>query len=145
MLARIPKVAFSFLLVVLSTAALAAEDLSGASKLLCAPVQGSECRRDSCSTEPAWNLNLPQFIEIDFEAKTLSSTAASGENRSTAIKTLEREDGLIVLQGVDNVRAFSFVITEETGLLSAAVAREEVTVSVFGACTPLAGQNGDTP
>ena len=58
-------------------------------------------------------------------------------NRATPIKNLHREDGLIFLQGVEMGRAFSFVIQEETGDLSAAVAREDVTVSVFGACTPL--------
>ncbi len=33
-------------------------------------------------------------------------------------------------------RAFSFVVVEETGMVSIAVARDGVTVSVFGACTP---------
>jgi hypothetical protein len=34
-------------------------------------------------------------------------------------------------------RAFSFVIVEKTGMASIAVAREGMTVSVFGACTPM--------
>jgi hypothetical protein len=41
-----------------------------------------------------------------------------------------------VLQGYENGRAFSFMIDEATGDVTAAVARETVAVSVFGACTP---------
>ena len=66
------------------------------------------------------------------------TTQASGLNRATAILHLQREGGQILLQGYENGRAFSFVIGEKTGLLSAAVAAEGLTVGVFGACTPIA-------
>jgi len=36
-------------------------------------------------------------------------------------------------------RAFSWVITEQTGQVTAAVAVEGLAVAVFGACTPLVG------
>jgi hypothetical protein len=85
-----------------------------------------------------WNLNIPQFIQVNLKDKTLSTTKASGENRSTPIRNLVREEGKIFLQGVELGRAFSFVIDEKSGMLSVAVAREGITVSVFGACTPLA-------
>jgi hypothetical protein len=67
----------------------------------------------------------------------MATTKASGEDRSTPIRTLERENGLIYIQGIEGGRAFSFVISESTGLLSVAVARDGKAVSVFGACTPL--------
>jgi hypothetical protein len=44
---------------------------------------------------------------------------------------------MIVIQGFEKGRAFSFVITEESGSLSAAVAAEGKAVAVFGACTPM--------
>jgi hypothetical protein len=119
-----------------------ADDLTGKNAILCTAVQATDCHPDKdCETTAPWNLNIPQFIEIDLAGKTLSTTKASGENRSTPIRTLLREDGNIYLQGVEGGRAFSFVITEATGMASIAVAREDVTVSVFGVCTPLpAGQ-----
>ena len=55
----------------------------------------------------------------------------------TPIRSLSREDGLIVLQGIEAGRAFSFVIDEESGMVSVAVARDGLTVSIFGACTPM--------
>ena len=84
-----------------------------------------------------WNLNIAHFIEVDLVAMTLGTTEASGQSRSTPIKNLERDGGLIVLQGFEDERAFSFVIAEEDGMLSVAVARDGVSVAAFGACTPM--------
>ena len=115
----------------------AADDLAGQQFLLCAAVQATLCTSDGeCTTEPPWNLNIPQFVEVNLVDKMLSTTKASGENRTTPIRTLLREGGQIFLQGVEGGRAFSFVIEEKTGMASIAVAREGKTVSVFGACTP---------
>lgn len=126
------------LLVLAATAAAVADDLTGQQSVLCTAVQATVCDdTGSCVIENPWDLNIPQFLELNLKDKTVSTTKASGENRSTPIRTLLREDGLIVLQGVEMGRAFSFVIEEKTGLLSAAVAREGKTVSVFGACTPM--------
>ena len=127
----------------MASAPLAADDLTGAQRFLCTAVQVTACYDDGeCLTVPPWELNIPQFIEVDLEARTLATTRASGQNRSTPIKNLEREEGQIVLQGFENDRAFSFLITEKTGMASIAVAREGLGVSVFGACTPMPGSPG---
>jgi hypothetical protein len=126
------------LVVVFSAISLYADDLTGASRLLCTSVQATSCRDDAdCVTDVPWAFNVPQFIEIDLVSKMLSTTKASGENRESPILTLTRADGLIVIQGLELGRAFNFVINEESGRLSATVARDGITVSVFGACTPL--------
>ena len=118
-----------------------ADDLSGADRILCTAVQVTHCTETGeCATDLPWNLNVPQFIEVDLGAKTLATTAASGENRATPIAQMYREEGLIVLQGLENGRAFSFMISEQTGAATVAVARQGLAVSVFGACTPLAGE-----
>ncbi|UCF67814.1 MAG: hypothetical protein JSV80_00520 [Acidobacteriota bacterium] len=116
-----------------------ADDLTGASELLWTSVHATVCSPDGeCSSGPPWNWDVPQFIEIDLVGKTLSTTKASGENLSTPIGHVSRENGVIFLQAVERGRAFSFAIMEETGMVSAAVARAGLTVSVFGACTPMA-------
>jgi hypothetical protein len=115
-----------------------ADDLKGQDRILCTVVQATVCTTDGdCSIEAPWNLNIPQFIEINLKDKTASTTKASGENRASSLGHVSREDGLIVLQGVEAGRAFSFVITEDTGFASMAVARQGLTVSAFGACTPM--------
>jgi len=120
-----------------SFTSLQADDVTGSSKLLCSAAQATRCFADGeCSTGPPWKWDIPMFIEIDLDGKKLSTTEASGQNRSTPIKAIVREDGLIFLQGVEGGRAFSFVITEETGFLSVGVATEGMAVAAFGGCTP---------
>ena len=129
---------------VLAASVASADDLTGASRFLCASVQATRCEEGGeCAAEVPWNLNIPAFIEVDLDARKLSSTAASGENRSTPITHLTRENGLIVLQGFEMGRAFSFVITEQTGRVAVAVAREGRVVAVFGACTPVSAVAAD--
>jgi hypothetical protein len=116
-----------------------ADSLSNQNLLLCTAVTAMHCHDDGdCVVDVPWNLNIPQFIQVNLEKKTLSTTKASGENRSTPIRNLVREGGQIYLQGLEGGRAFSFVINEESGLLSVGVAADGKVVSVFGACTPLA-------
>ena len=125
------------LLVILSASFAMADDLTGSNNLLCTSVSATSCRDDGdCVTDVPWSFNIPQFIQIDFTAKLLSTTKASGENRQSPIGAISRPEGLIVIQGLEEGRAYSFVINETTGRLSAAVARDGITVTVFGACTP---------
>ena len=81
--------------------------------------------------------NVPDFIEVDLEAGMLKTTEASEENRQTPISRIIREDGLIVLQGLEMGRAFSFTIEEAGGTMTAVAARNGLFVGAFGVCTPL--------
>lgn len=126
------------LLVIACAPLVLADDLTGATRMLCTSVQATSCNDDGdCLTDVPWNFNVPQFIEVDLVAKRLATTRAAEEQRESPIGNLLRTDGLLVLQGFELGRAFNIVINEKSGRLSAAVARDGVTVSVFGACTPL--------
>ena len=118
----------------------AADDLKGAQSLLCTAVDASLCTDDgNCVLANPADLNIPEFVQVNLIEKMLSTTKASGENRTTPIRTLERGDGAIFIQGLEQGHAFSFVISESTGTLSAAVALDGQAVSIFGACTPMSG------
>jgi hypothetical protein len=122
----------------LAAAPALADDLTGAKALLCSALEVSACESSfGCDSGPATDWKVPTFVEIDLAAKTLRTTRASGEERSTVASVVERKDGRILLQGIENGRAFSFLIREADGAMTVAVARDELTVSVFGACTPL--------
>ncbi len=128
------------ILILVPSGAVLADDLTGATALLCAAERMTLCASNGeCSTDAPSALNIPHFIQVDLEEKTLSTTKASGENRVTPIKHVERGDGLIIFQGIENGRAFSWVIAETTGTVSAAVAVEQAGVVVSGACTPMPG------
>ena len=132
------KLVAGALFLALAAPALRADDLTGSKRFLCSAVEVTVCSLlGECTSQPPWNLNIPQFIEVDLEENRLSTTEASGEARTTPIKNLERDGDLLFLQGVENGRAFSFVIAQEDGLVSIAVARNGLSVSVFGSCTPM--------
>ena len=117
----------------------AADDLTGAERLLCVTIQVTACNQSQespCEAVSPEDLNVPRFLEVDLAHRLLSTTPASGENRQTRFENLRREDGSIVLQGVERGRAFSIMISEASGKLTASVAREDLGVVVFGACTP---------
>lgn len=113
-----------------------AENVTGVDKMICAAAQAQIClETGQCYAATPQELAVPDFILIDTRKQTVSTTRASGAGRSTEFTYLGREGGLISLQGVEGGRAFSFVIDELTGRLTAAIARDGLTVTVFGACT----------
>ena len=113
-----------------------AENVTGVDRMICAATQVHICIEfDTCYPAESVELGIPDFIIIDTDDKIVSTTPASGENRSTPFTSYVREDGLIYLQGTEGGRAFSFVVEELTGSLTAAVATDGITVNVFGVCT----------
>ncbi len=122
----------------IATPAARADDLTGAERLLCSAGQVTICWSDGeCDQGTAAELQVPSFIEVDLQAKTLQTTKASGLNRSSPIKNLERDAERIVVHGFEKGRAFSFLIDIKTGELTASVAARGRTVGVFGSCTPM--------
>ena len=116
-----------------------ADDLTGEKKFICSVTSAVICWDDgTCDTGTPVELNLPQFIELDLNEKRLSTTKASGLNRSTPIASIQRDGDTIILQGFENGRAFSYVIDEKTGESSATITAIGRNVSAFGACTPAA-------
>jgi hypothetical protein len=135
---ELPTVALALVAVLVAVAPVAAERVSGADRLLCAAQQVTVCTPFAeCSTGPSVDVDLPDFVVVDIAAKTLSTTAANERPRASPVRYLEREDGHIFLQGLENQRAFSIVVVEETGELSAAVSTTDLNISVYGVCTPL--------
>ena len=124
----------------LSGSVVQAEDLTGSAQFLCAPVQATMCVEDGeCVVDMPWNFNIPEFVEVDLGAGRLATTEASGEDRATPIEHLRREDGKIVFHGFEMERAFSWVIDEQSGRTSVAIAGDGVAMAIFGTCTPIAG------
>jgi MinD superfamily P-loop ATPase len=119
----------------IGTAAVA-DNLQGVDRLLCATGPIVACFEDGeCIPVLASEAEVPTFVVIDIKSKIMSTTKASEENRKTAIANVSRTDGFIYLQGVENGRAYSFVIDEQSGRATVAVSRDGLSVSVFGACT----------
>lgn len=113
-----------------------ADNVENVDGMLCASNQVMMCfETGQCFSVQAWELGVPEFVVIDRKKKMISTTKSSGENRSTPIATVSAADGVIYMQGFERGRAFSIVIHQDMGMLTAAVARDGVAVTVFGSCT----------
>jgi hypothetical protein len=127
-----------WLAVCLAASGAGADDLKDAEAFLCSAMKVDQCTPSSgCQSGLPWDYNLPAFVEIDLSNRELRTTEASGENRSTPIKNLQREEALVFLQGIENGRAYSAVIALEPGLVTFSIAADGQSIAVFGVCTPL--------
>ena len=127
------------LLGVLLCGAASADDVTGSDSLLCYALSAARCELEetTCSVKEPWVLNLPDFLKLDLDAKRATTTEASGELRETDIRTVERSNGTILLQGVQGERAFSWLITEATGEGTLTVSALGAGLTVFTVCTPI--------
>ena len=124
------------LLALLAPGVTLADDVTGAERLLCAPTNAHECVDTECASGLAQLLNFQPFVIIDLEEEQIRSTATSARKRKTPFTRSERGDGLIMFQGYEMGRAFSGIISEETGEITMAIAMDHGAVVVFGNCTP---------
>ena len=129
-------------LVLLLPLGVGAADFDGSQKLLCAPADVAECvTGPACESVTAEDIKLPEFIAIDFTAKRISDGSYGGSKETTAIQNVRKVNGRLILQGAESGRAWSVVIHQSTGKMTAAVAavsEEDVRVGfvLFGDCTP---------
>jgi hypothetical protein len=116
---------------------LAATPFDGSVPLICALIEVMDCAPGAdCQCGVPESVNLPQFVKLNFAEKTLSTMEDARRNKVTPIKNLEQLDSNLVLQGVENGRAWSMIIAKETGKMSGAVSDDQVGFAIFGACTP---------
>ena len=126
-----------FALAALMTCSVAqADDVSTADRVLCSVSELMLCVEDGeCYPMSVLDLDVPQFIVVDLKKQTIKTTDASADTRESKVANLARENGRTFLQGVEDNRAYSLLIEEDLGRLTGAVARDGITISVFGACT----------
>jgi len=115
-----------------------ADDVTGKNKMLCSSVRATECFADGeCVHGSPETWNLPRFTKVDLEEMTLSTTEASGQNRTTPIERVETEGDDILAQGAEGGRAFSLVLDQDSGTATVAVALEGSVLAIFSVCTPM--------
>lgn len=109
-----------------------AADFDGSKPLICSAIEAHDCELGiSCLRAVPEDLNVPQFIRMNFTDKTLSA-----RGRTSQMQGFQRSAGMLILQGFENNRAFSITINEQSGKLVGAIAADEEGYMIFGACTP---------
>ena len=117
-----------------------ADDLTGSDVLLCYGWSAAVCHIEGeCDNSTPWDLNMPDFLKLDLEAGIAETTATSPVERETELRTVEREDGIIVLQGRQGDGAFSWLISEATGEGTLTVSTPGDGIVIFTLCTPTEG------
>lgn len=128
---------FAFFACLVPSATMAGE-FDGSKPLLCAAIFSTECGAESqeCVSGAPWEINFPVFTEIDFKAKTVSTTRQHKVARVTEITSVSHHpNGHMSIQGHDGDYSWSMVVSEETGSMSLAVSGVDIGFLIFGACT----------
>ncbi len=117
----------------------------GAQPLICASTEILECvPGDGCNRVAAESVDAPQFMRIDFKAKSISSERPDGGTRVSEIERSEVVDGKLMLQGaedgIENIRdglGWTLSIGQETGNMTLTGSGDAVGFVIFGACTAM--------
>ena len=108
-------------------------DFDGSRNLRCTPNHVADCNTAArCVRESLGDVDLPSFIRVQFDKKQLAG--GGGNERTTAIQNVQKLDGLTILQGAENGRAWSMVIDQANGRMSGSIADEGGAFAIFGAC-----------
>jgi hypothetical protein len=114
-----------------------AASLDGSTTIICAFTSATECdNRNGCASTFPEDLELPQFFRVDFNNKRIVAAGQTleGTKTGTQINSFQRLDGQLILQGVD-LRAWSMVISENTGMMTLSASSDYEAFVLFGVCT----------
>ena len=121
-----------------------AQVFDGSKPLYCAIADVIECvPGGECQEVMPENVNLPNFLFINFKKKKITASKEGGVQRTSKIENRERVDGKLIVQGIeDGVEGvkdglgWSIAISESTGKMVVTGSGDQVGFVMFGACTP---------
>mgnify|MGYP001600748595 CR=1 FL=1 len=139
------KVSYVILLLVglcLLAAPAMAGDFDGSQPLICAAVDVTECfPGGNCQKVTAEEVNLPDFLRLNFKDKKIHAQMAGRGDLETDIERVETVDGKLMVQGAEDGRedtedglAWSMAINQNDGKLVFTASGGDVAFVVFGAC-----------
>jgi len=122
-----------------------ADDFDGSRPLLFSVISAMECTPDDgCRAVTIESLDLPRFLKIDLNKKTIDPISESDTRPGSVIERMERVDGKLILQGAEDGYAsvrdglgWTIAIAEGTGKVVMTASGDQVAFVVFGACLPL--------
>ncbi|CAB3768498.1 hypothetical protein [Paraburkholderia humisilvae] len=109
-----------------------AADFDGKTPLICATYDAHSCDPGVlCERSLPGDIGLPQFMRIDFAKKTIQGTS-----RTTAIESIDKTPGQVLLQGTELGFGWTLVIDSATGEMTSTIVNRDNAFVMFGACTP---------
>jgi hypothetical protein len=108
-----------------------AVDFDGTKPFICSVIDTNDCDLGTpCIHGIAEDVNLPQFVKVDFAGRQLSA-----RGRTAPIQNATRSNGMMVIQGTQDRRSFTITVAEDSGALVGAIAGDGEGFVLFGACT----------
>jgi hypothetical protein len=109
-----------------------AAPMDGSAPMLCALASVVECSRlGDCDRTSGEAAEIPPFVRVNVPQRVLSSVDGA---RTSPITAVQRVNGRLMLQGMQNERVWGLVINEETGRMSAVVGEDDGALVLTGAC-----------
>ena len=130
---------------IIAASAVCAGDFDGSRPLLVSVIRVMECTpAGACIEVTPASVDLPQFLKIDFNKKTIRPAAAEDKTPVTTIERQEVVDGKLILQGAedgyDKIRdglGWTMAIAAENGHVVLTASGDQVAFVVFGAALTL--------
>jgi hypothetical protein len=120
-----------FGLFVVVSPAFAEDVFDGTKPLLCSSIEALDCDPGvACERGIPENMGAPQFLRIDFAKNEIA-----GPLRTTKIRSMEKDDDQIVLQGYEIGLGWTLAIDRITGNMRITFAGGNAAFIIFGACT----------
>jgi hypothetical protein len=109
-----------------------AASLDGSAPILCALTSVVECsQKGDCKRSSAESAEVPGFLRVNVAGREVSSVDGQ---RTSPIAKVDRADGRLMLQGVQNARVWGAVIEEHNGQLGATVSEPDGAIVISGSC-----------
>ena len=109
----------------------AGDVFDGTKPLLCASIEAVDCDPgEPCERGIPEIMGAPQFLRIDFAKNEIA-----GPLRTTKIRSLEKDDDQIILQGYEIGLGWTFAIDRASGHARITFAGGDSSFIVFAACT----------
>jgi len=132
------------LLCLVVTSPVLAGVFDGSKALYCALMDTVQCvPGGECTEIEPEEVNLPDFLVINFKKKRITTTKEGGNKRTSKIQNRALIDGKLIIQGaedgVEGVRdglGWTIAVNDSTGKMVLTGSGDDVGFVFFGACTP---------
>ena len=109
-----------------------AAPMDGSAPMLCGLASVMECsRKGECERSSAEEAQVPPFVRVNVPQKVLTSVDGA---RTSPITAVQRTNGRLMIQGMQNERVWGVVIDEQTGQMMATVGEDDGAIVISGAC-----------
>jgi hypothetical protein len=128
---RIIVILILFGLFVVVSPVFAGDVIDGTKPLLCASIEALDCDPGvPCDKGTPEIMGAPQFLRIDFKKNEIEAPKTTAK-----IRSMEKDDDQITLQGYDIGLGWTMIIDRLTGHSRITLAGWDFTFIIFGACT----------